>query len=636
MGRSVGVGQGAPATRSADAARPARDRPPEKVGAGAHPYEPSGDDRGEMTTAADDSAVEDAFEAFLAGRPVPEEAAGTCVAPSPGRSGRRRPSRGGPTPPSPNCWPPVFSPTSRARPPGRPDRPGARRARLPGPETETLRHVLPRPPRQVPVRRCRRAGRHRGRRRPRRRSPAPAPPASSGTDVQDTLTVVVGDADETADRRGRRRGRRTADDDAGRPRPPVDETPAGRDRRSSRQPVRGGVRRRGVGRDGPTDDADVRRLGQPGRAQQGRLEAAARARGDDFGSQIVSQWAHKKRMTTDDLADEGVDLDELTDDRRPPVDDTADGAETGRRGRRPTTSGHGGGNGHGNGRGQRQRRRARRPATATAAATTASGRGRGQVTAAPPSSSSTTSSTVSSITAGKASRRKRAGAGQRGHDDGRHRERRGPPSPPPSAGRPGRRTSTTEAAPSSSARDQRRDPRRRAGAAVRAPRSRGRPPGRGRRWPGAPRRPSAPPAVTSHQGAIGVPGRRGDDAGRAAPRSRSRTAPRTPRCASGRRCRPSRWPRGRAAAAPGRRRAASDRTTASAAGDERRRAQQRGLHRPLDDRLVGPRDGPVAVGVEPVVAPADGRLTCEDGGADQHHPARRTRPRRPPAGSPRW
>ena len=36
---------------------------------------PSGDDRDEMTTAADDSAVEDAFEALLAGRPVPAEAA---------------------------------------------------------------------------------------------------------------------------------------------------------------------------------------------------------------------------------------------------------------------------------------------------------------------------------------------------------------------------------------------------------------------------------------------------------------------------------------------------------------------------------------------------------------------------------
>jgi hypothetical protein len=37
----------------------------------------SGDDRGEMTTAADDSAAEEAFEAYLAGRPVPEEAADT-------------------------------------------------------------------------------------------------------------------------------------------------------------------------------------------------------------------------------------------------------------------------------------------------------------------------------------------------------------------------------------------------------------------------------------------------------------------------------------------------------------------------------------------------------------------------------
>ena len=33
----------------------------------------------------------------------------------------------------------------------------------------------------------------------------------------------------------------------------------------------------------------------------------------------------------------------------------------------------------------------------------------------------------------------------------------------------------------------------------------------------------------------------------------------------------------------------------------------------LDDGLVLPRDGPVAVGVEPVVAPSDGCLTCENG-----------------------
>src|SRR3712207_5925294 len=37
-----------------------------------------GDDRGEMTTAADDTAVEEAFEAYLAGRPVASEGAGVA------------------------------------------------------------------------------------------------------------------------------------------------------------------------------------------------------------------------------------------------------------------------------------------------------------------------------------------------------------------------------------------------------------------------------------------------------------------------------------------------------------------------------------------------------------------------------
>jgi hypothetical protein len=41
---------------------------------------PSGDDRGEMTAAADDSADEIAFEAFLAGRAVPAEADGSSPA----------------------------------------------------------------------------------------------------------------------------------------------------------------------------------------------------------------------------------------------------------------------------------------------------------------------------------------------------------------------------------------------------------------------------------------------------------------------------------------------------------------------------------------------------------------------------
>ena len=84
-----------------------------------------------MTTAADDSAVEDAFEALLAGRPAPHGAAGLAAFTEAVRT-IRRPRRAGPTPRSPNCWPPVFSSTSRARPPGRPDRPGPRRRARPG------------------------------------------------------------------------------------------------------------------------------------------------------------------------------------------------------------------------------------------------------------------------------------------------------------------------------------------------------------------------------------------------------------------------------------------------------------------------------------------------------------------------
>ena len=105
-----------------------------------------------------------------------------------------------------------------------------------------------------------------------------------------------------------------------------------------------------------------------------------------------------------------------------------------------------------------------------------------------------------------------------------------------------------------------------------------------------------------------------------------------PRCASARRCRPSRWRRGPAAAGPGRRPAAGR-------GRRRRRrprappcAAARARRAPWTTGLSVRRDGAVAVGVQPVVAPADGRLTCEDGGAEQHGRGRgRPRPR-PPAG----
>ena len=70
-----GVGQGPPAPRAADPARPAGDRHGKSWCLPRTPTSRSGDDRAEMTTAADDTADEAAFEAFLAGRPVFGEAA---------------------------------------------------------------------------------------------------------------------------------------------------------------------------------------------------------------------------------------------------------------------------------------------------------------------------------------------------------------------------------------------------------------------------------------------------------------------------------------------------------------------------------------------------------------------------------
>ena len=52
-----------------------------------------GDDGDEMTTAADDAAVEDAFEAYLAGRPVPEQGAALASFAEAVRTGATRPGR---------------------------------------------------------------------------------------------------------------------------------------------------------------------------------------------------------------------------------------------------------------------------------------------------------------------------------------------------------------------------------------------------------------------------------------------------------------------------------------------------------------------------------------------------------------
>ncbi len=113
------------------------------------------------------------------------------------------------------------------------------------------------------------------------------------------------------------------------------------------------------------------------------LREALRAQGKNFGS-VISKWAHDKGLDEDDLAAEGVDLDALTDDvtTEPETVVGTDDAETvtvteqtgagtttqdrgsrgngngkatsgtgGSNGNSKATSGNGGSNGNGNGRG---------------------------------------------------------------------------------------------------------------------------------------------------------------------------------------------------------------------------------------------------------------------------------------------
>jgi hypothetical protein len=87
------------------------------------------------------------------------------------------------------------------------------------------------------------------------------------------------------------------------------------------------------------------------------LREALRAEGKNFGS-VISTWAHDKRMDDDDLAAEGVDLAELTDARVEPVSDVAAEDRTGTdrvevattedRGSRGNGNGYGNGYGYGN------------------------------------------------------------------------------------------------------------------------------------------------------------------------------------------------------------------------------------------------------------------------------------------------
>jgi hypothetical protein len=74
-----------------------------------------------------------------------------------------------------------------------------------------------------------------------------------------------------------------------------------------------------------------------------------RAEGKTFGS-MVRDWAHKKGIDDSDLAEEGVDPADLTDDSttEPVTGETGDPADDQAHDTQVTTTQHGGGNGHGN------------------------------------------------------------------------------------------------------------------------------------------------------------------------------------------------------------------------------------------------------------------------------------------------
>ena len=224
------------------------------------------------------------------------------------------------------------------------------------------------------------------------------------------------------------------------------------------------------------------------------------------------------------------------------------------------------------------------------------------------------------MTAGKASPPEPGGTGQ-----GRERPTAGTasasPTQPATVGGPsGPRTSTTGSRRRAGGRRPAPRPGRPAGAGGRGPRSRGRPPGRGRRWPGGPRpaergpRGDQPPrrerrprcrgddpgrqrAEADH---VGHHGRRGAlQAGVVGPPARHEDEQQQP----GHDAEQQREDDGQ------RRRRRAPPTAAA-----------RGAPPPWTTGLSARADGAVAVGVEPVVAPPDGRLTCEDGDADAAPP----------------
>jgi hypothetical protein len=313
-----------------------------------------------MTTAADDSADEIAFEAFLAGRPVPAEADGGS--------------------PAVTAFAGAVRATATA--PGRPNTALA----------ELLATGLLTDQSSPSTRTAPSAGRSPRRSRVRRRrfamffpallakflsAGAVAQAASGvgialvaftgagatgmlGDDVQTTLTSVVDASDEVAPQ-----------DDTALPGDGTTTNPGVVDSTNGETalPVAEAFDAQAWKDAGPDGYKTFGEWVSEGAHNKAALEAAAALDGNEdfrFG-QIVSQWATKKHMSAEDLAEEGVDLDELTaGDTAPapvvepePEDAGTQAATTHERGNRGTTDkagansgnagGHSGGNGNGRG-----------------------------------------------------------------------------------------------------------------------------------------------------------------------------------------------------------------------------------------------------------------------------------------------
>jgi hypothetical protein len=316
-----------------------------------------------MTTPADDAAVEDAFEAYLAGRPVPEEAADLAVFAEAVRTTATAPGR-------PNAalaellatglLTDQSSPSTRtARSAGAPPSRGTSRTR----NRRRFTMIFP-----VLIAKFLSAG-------------AVAQAAAGAgvvlvavtgvgaagalpAPVQDTFSTVVATvtpleaptSEETGDETGDETTDETTPDET--TDETTDETLPVTVPEDAEFDVEAWIEA------GPEED---KTFGEwvSASAHNDELRAALRASGRNFGS-VISQWAHNKGMSEEDLAADGVDLDELTDvttepapegetEVAEPEQDTEPQVAATERGNGKATDGNGSGkaksNGNGGGKG---------------------------------------------------------------------------------------------------------------------------------------------------------------------------------------------------------------------------------------------------------------------------------------------